>query len=63
MYLTPFDAPGAEMRCLLLALKTNLVAEGIRQTVTAAEPSLADSRVLGAFIRVDPDDAAPALHP
>jgi hypothetical protein len=28
-----------------------------------AEPSLADSRVLGSFTRVDPDDAAPALHP
>jgi hypothetical protein len=47
------SAPGAE---------DNLVAEGIRQTVVAAEPSLADSRVLGSFTRVDPDDAAAALH-
>jgi hypothetical protein len=50
------------MGCLLLALRTNLVAEGIRQTVVAAESSLADSRVLDSFTRVDPDDAAPALH-
>ena len=33
---------GPTMRCLLLALRTNLVAEGIRQTVVAAEPSLAE---------------------
>ena len=36
---------------------------GIRQAVVGAEPSLADSRVLGSFTRVDPDGAAPALHP
>jgi ferric-dicitrate binding protein FerR (iron transport regulator) len=51
------------MRCLLLALRTDLMAEDIRQTLIAAEPSLADSRVLGSFTRVDPDDAAAALYP
>lgn len=51
------------MRYLLLVLRTNLVAENIRQTVVAAEPSLADSRVLASLTRVDPGDAAPALRP
>ena len=31
--------------------------------VVAAEPSLADSGVLGSFTRVDPDDAAAAYAP
>jgi hypothetical protein len=31
--------------------------------VVAAEPPLADGGVIGSFTRVDPDDAAPALHP
>jgi hypothetical protein len=31
--------------------------------MSVIEPSLADSRVLGSFTRIDPDDAAPVLHP
>jgi hypothetical protein len=36
---------------------------GEDKPVVAPEPSLADSRVLSFFTRVDPDDVAPALHP
>ena len=31
--------------------------------VVAAEPSPADSGVIGSFTLVDPDDAAPGFHP